>query len=407
MIKTILKRMLLALGLGATLLGTTACSDDEPTTNYIEIKVQLTASSAIGGDAVLAGRQVTLTNSEGKTATVTSTATGLATFSGIIPGQYTISTTWTLTGAEYTKVTGTAVGATNYTYSGTIPETLYSSSNTTNLTVTAAPQSELVISKVYYSQGKDNNNKNYSAGIYVEIFNNSDNPINLDGYYLGLNESSSTAPTALLALKESNLYMKQVYKFPSQTLAAGTALVIANVAIDHTTVASLESDLSHADLEIVDPTNKVANQSAVTDMPQVFSNLTMNMNLTLSGPVGLALFKSTTDPATFAQVDKDNTSTGATKFLTIPTSTVVDGVDILNYKTTGIDASQKRYPAFIDAGYTYVTAIRNHLAVARRISSKTSSRAYLQDSNNSKNDFVQIKSLAPKTFDYMTRVTPY
>lgn len=394
----------LLLCLGASILFPSCVEREYGTiaTQSIKVQIQLEAEPSTGtASSALAGRIVRLSNDAGLSLEARTDAEGIATFEGIVPGFYSASSSWELSGQEYTALTGISVGNTSYLYSAALGQTLLAQGGKHTMAVSSSPKSDLVISKVYYSTGKDNNGRNYTAGVYIELYNNSEAPINLAGYYLGLNESNSTAPTALLAQLESNQYMKQVYSFPSHTLAPGTTAVIANVAIDHSTLASAESDLSRADFEVLDPNGRIADQTHVTNLTQVFSNLKNNMNLSLSGPTGIALFRTSEDPSTWAQVDRDGLNVQATKFLTVPNHSIVDAVEILSYRSSSssVDATQKRYPAFIDAGYAFVQTTRAHIAIARKYS-QSGGRIILQDTNNSSNDFVLVTSLSPRNFSY-------
>ena len=80
----------------------------------------------------------------------------------------------------------------NYVISGSLLKYTVGSSTTIELQTSISAKQSIVISKVYYAGTKDNNNKNYLAGKYIEFFNNSDQTVDIAGLYFGLVESEST-----------------------------------------------------------------------------------------------------------------------------------------------------------------------------------------------------------------------
>ena len=115
-----------------------------------------------------------------------------------------------------------------------------------------------------------------------------------------------------------------------------------------------------------------------------------NMNLVQGGPCGIALIETDEDPAQWEPVYADGKSSG-TQQLKAPAKYVVDGVDILKYRSDGtVDVSTKRFYDYIDAGYTNINAVNgyNGEVVYRVVESWTDDgRALLKDTNYSLDDW--------------------
>ena len=88
--------------------------------------------------------------------------------------MYDISTSCEITAEEYEEMTGNDPQNENYVISGSLLKYTVGSSTTIELQTSISAKQSIVISKVYYAGTKDNNNKNYLAGKYIEFFNNSD-----------------------------------------------------------------------------------------------------------------------------------------------------------------------------------------------------------------------------------------
>ena len=84
----------------------------------------------------------------------------------------------------------------------------------------------------------------------------------------------------------------------------------------------------------------------------------------------------------------------------MPVKYVIDGVDCLKYKTTGVDKNTKRLYNYIDAGYTNITAIngQNSEVVYRKTAKTENGRTILADTNNSSNDFAVSAEIKPREY---------
>jgi hypothetical protein len=377
------------MAVAALLAMTTSCSSNDEGTQVVSLQVQVLLPQGFSGGGN-AGQTVVLAKGA-QTQTAVTNDQGVATFEGVIPDVYDISTSWEITPDEYEAATGLEVQNENYTLSGSLMKQTIAAPVSLTLQTSAAVNQSLLISKVYYAGSKDNNNKNYLAGKYIEFYNNSDKPVDVAGLYFGLVESNST-PAYMLNTTPDYLYLKQIFRFPadkSTMVQPGGTLLVCNSAIDHTAFAPNEKDLSKADFEAKDTKNtNNPNVPALTRISTVFPTL-LSMNLVQSGPCGIVLFRTTEDPTTWEEVYSDGKSSG-TQSIKMPIKYVMDGVEILKYATTGVDTSVKRLYDYIDAGYITNDATNgyNGKTVYRKIAKTTDDgRIVLQDTNNSSNDF--------------------
>ena len=87
----------------------------------------------------------------------------------------------------------------------------------------------------------------------------------------------------------------------------------------------------------------------------------------------------------------------------MPKRFIIDGVDILRNKTTGVDVSTKRLYADIDAGYAVVQAITGYTGevIYRKTAQRRGADGHrmLQDSNNSLNDFKISTTIKTREYD--------
>ena len=149
-----------------------SCMDFDDATQPVSVKVQVQMPDALKG-ADVSGRTVTL-NLGGQSITAQTDANGVAAFQNIVPDVYDISTSWKMTAEEYASLTGEAVTNGKYTVAGSLNTQMLAAEKTLTLTTNVTKDQSMLISKVYYAGSKDNNTKNYLAGKYIELYNNSE-----------------------------------------------------------------------------------------------------------------------------------------------------------------------------------------------------------------------------------------
>lgn len=386
-----------------------ACADMNDATTAVSVTVQLTQPTDCRQPADLAGKSVTL-QIGAQDITAKTDAEGRAVFSNIVPDVYNISTSWDISAEEYQALTGSDEVVSGGTISSSVNARLISSDETISLPTLLAANRDIVIGKIFYAGSRDNNNRSYMAGKYIELYNQSDHDIDVSGLYIGMTEAESTPAYTLdnlhTAFADTVVLLKQIYRIPTteaHLVKPGGTVVICNSAIDHTTNNRNDHNLVAADFEVKDVTGKYQNNPAVAAMEMVYQiyNGTSVMNLLQSGPAGVVIFRTTADVTAWPKVYAYGKSTG-NQWVLCPVRYIIDGVEALRNGSKGVDVKTKRLYDNIDAGYTYINAASgwNGETVYR----KTLKRAddghrILVDTNNSSNDFKTSTTIQPREYD--------
>lgn len=266
----------------------------------------------------------------------------------------------------------------------------------------------LVISKVFYAGSKTlSENKNYQLHLYVELYNNSADTLDLSGLYVAFpNSDGGNAAWTAAAMAEEHkdsVVVKQIFRIPDETfrLDPGQSVVIANAAIDHSETAAGGVDLSGADFEIKseNKTYKDSHNDQVATLQLVSTFGTTDfMNLLNVGPSAVILLAADTKvdqcPKTFAKG-----KTSGSEYTILPLFKTIDCVDIVKQKTPSAD--DKRIADNYDAGFTHTAAEGSFTgeAVMRKTAYITKDgRKVLFDTNNSSVDFLSTSDLSLRNY---------
>ena len=390
-----------------TVLLLASCVDFDGATEAISVKYQVQMPEGFTA-ADVANKTVTITSSS-QTLQATTDANGIATFENIVPDVYDVSVAWKMTPDEYSQITGEMVQNHKYTVAGSKSAELLSEDITTPLTIdmNISVDQSILISKIYSAGSKDSKNKNYLAGRYIELYNNSDETVDIAGLYLGLIETNST-PAYTLGLVPDTIFMKQIFRIPtdkSYMVAPGQSIIITNSAIDHTQTAmnAFEYNLLNADFEAKDQQGKTTNNPDVPALELIYTAYAAisNMNLSQGGPGGIVIFETEEDVVNWPLAYNYGKTSG-NKWMKLPAKYILDGVDVLkNTAQTGVDANLKRLYDYIDAGYAYINSASgyNGEVMYRKVQSTTEDgRKILSDTNNSLSDFAISSEIAPREF---------
>lgn len=390
-----------------TVLLLASCVDFDGATEAISVKYQVQMPQGFTA-ADVANKTVTITSSS-QTLQANTDANGIATFENIVPDVYDVSVAWKMTPDEYSQITGEMVQNHKYTVAGSKSAELLSEDITTPLTIdmNISVDQSILISKIYSAGSKDSKNKNYLAGRYIELYNNSDETVDIAGLYLGLIETNSS-PAYTLGLVPDTIFMKQIFRIPtdkSYMVAPGQSIIITNSAIDHTQTAmnAFEYNLLNADFEAKDQQGKTTNNPDVPALELIYTAYAAisNMNLSQGGPGGIVIFETEEDVTNWPLAYNYGKTSG-NKWMKLPAKYILDGVDVLkNTAQTGVDANLKRLYDYIDAGYAYINAASgyNGEVMYRKVQSTTEDgRKILSDTNNSLSDFAISSEIAPREF---------
>jgi len=370
------------------------------------VKILVAMPSNFSANVKYANREIVLASSS-STYTITTNANGVADVPSIIPDEYSITTSWEMTGAMYKTLISVAEpieDKATIMLTGSINNQQIFNASDINLALDKMILKSLLISKIYYTGTKDNANKNYTTDAYVEIFNTSDKRVYIDGMYLALAESMS--PAAYLAKDNPDyIYTRQICKFPGNgttyPVEPGASIVIATRgARDHTLSASTSIDLSKADFEVKDIDG--TGNPDVKSLPVVSSSTTLKfLNMLTGGGNAIFLFETSEDIFSWPELYAPGKTSGE-RFRKVPVSTVLDGVECLkNSVSTGPDINLKRLQSVVDAGFTFVNATSGytHESLERKVNKVVAGRVTLKDSNNSIQDFVISLDPTPKKYD--------
>jgi hypothetical protein len=189
----------------------------------------------------------------------TTDSTGRVQFDRLLPGVYGVSVIRLLTPAE--SATLSAADADVNAFGGGAIVTVAAPVTDTAVTVLAGRRGSLVISEVSASEPFFPSGGQYEYASYIELYNNSDTTIYLDGMVIGrgmnllsdFSSPRSCIETAKWRDDPAGIWTKFLDAFPGagrdHPLAPGNAVVVATDAINHGQFLAGLPDLSGADYE--------------------------------------------------------------------------------------------------------------------------------------------------------------
>jgi hypothetical protein len=328
---------------------------------------------------------------------------GIAKFTDIIPDIYNLYTSWDIDGETHIEMSDSIVENRLRLFRESDQNKIFDSAILGLQTLLSVKQS-LLISKVYASGTRYPDNTRFDADNYVEIFNNSDEVQYIDGKYLALVEGDS--PVGFPAKDNpENIHARQVFQFPGTgtdyPVEPGKSIVIANSAYNHTISVPNSVNLQNADFEFKGTLYN--NNDFVPAMILIYTAYISikHINLHRGGVNGLCLFDTEDKVSEYPTVYIPGKTSG-NMFMRIPAKQIIDGVEILAYRVTGVDLNSKRLQNFVDAGYITISSTggSNNESMERKTDKErnTSERFYLIDTNNSQNDMVTINKPTPRDY---------
>ena len=237
---------------------------------------------------------------------------------------------------------------------------------------------DVVIGKVYYAGAKDNNNKNYLNGRYIELYNISTDTLDISGMYIGLVESDAKASAwtaeRLTEAHKDSVALKQLFRIPANAkMDPYSSIVIANSAIDHSANGENFPNLTDADFEAKDASGKTQNNDNVPTLELVYT--------------------------AFESISNMNLAQGGACAVVLPKGKVIDGVDIV--KMGEAEEGILRLDNSLDAGYVAITSKTgyNGEIVYRKTAYIVGDKTVLFDTNNSTVDFGISTTIQPRQYD--------
>jgi hypothetical protein len=206
-------------------------------------------------------------------------AAGTVQLPNLLPGTWSVSASVPISDAQRAALDEADRDVTAWSAGGTVDL-----ASTTGLTLNALAgrRGSLVISEWYAYAPPTATYGGHPWGQYVEIYNNSDTTIYLDGKIFGKmventlynGTTFSCAYTAGMRMTTRGLWTRTAVRFPGNgqdnPLLAGKAVVIATDAVDHRPYNASLLDLSDADFEFVASAGDVDNPASKNLLPITF-----------------------------------------------------------------------------------------------------------------------------------------
>ena len=395
------------LGTLLVLLLTNCSSDDGPSSGDLSVTVKYPDNYA---EQLAQNVEVKVVNTlNGKETANLTTAQGIASFTGITPGTYTVTASVSLSSSEAEALTGIAQEIQLSGVSSNV-NLMAGQEVPVDINLDGSPLGGLVFKEVYYTGSKTPSEGNYFSDQFIELYNNSTETIYLDNLYIadiyGVSGliNSSNVPTQFQD-DQNNVYANSVWKIPGSgtdhPLAPGESIVIAQDGVNHQLDElnpNSPVDLSAADWETynVRDDNRDADAPAVPNLERMYFTGGFDWLITVFGP-GLVIFR-TDDFDSLEQVpypDPEYADIFDPR-VKIPNELVIDAFEALKDSNSG---SFKRIPVALDAGFVYADDTYTAQSFRRKVATTIEGRVVLKDSNNSTEDFEILDTPTPGSLD--------
>lgn len=356
--------------------------------------------------------EVKLTNTfDNSVVKVNTNSVGIAKFSDLAPGTYTVSATKVLKAEEAFVFTGLNKEVTLNALKADII-ILPKEAKIESIVLDGKSGGALIIREIYSTGAANDTYAIMFKDQFVEIYNNSEDVQYVDGLYLAYlaPQRAGSDPTKEVVTTlpiGDYVYASKIIQFPGTgtqyPVAPGKAVRIAVNAVNYLESKPLAytTDNSTANFDTyainwLQSLGRTGNAYFDIDNPNVptmnciYLFIANNGFFNLDNAPSLALLKLDSNPAIEANITLDPDITSQLFYVKLPTSGIIDGVDVLE---TASANAYKRLPTKIDAGFTYVIDLGKSSYTGKSVRRKVSKtlpdgRVVLMDTNNSGNDFV-------------------
>jgi hypothetical protein len=382
--------------MGALLL-LSACEESfSPRQNKLELFVAF--DNSLGGD-VVSNASYTLQHSQksitysGKTDT-----DGRIVLNTLEPGIYNIHVSITLGVVDAQTRLG-------YNYSDSLlvqTAKILHITNDIKDTIRLFPtfKSNIIIKEFYYTGSTLPSGNAYNSDQYIEIYNNSNEPVNISGLLIAEHESSGNGFNPWIHISDS-VVVKMIWRIPDtgnqSMLLPGESAVLARDAIDHKSDPNGNPNspvnLANADFEFYVHGNEAGDidAPAVNLIEELFVYRGTDVTFHTRNGGGIMLLQPDIDNLQEwlkSNMVKKYTASGSsfTLFAKIPNRWVVDAVDVLRDAGSG---PYKRFVPELDGGFTFSPGgSTSGTCIRRKVASRDGDRVIYLDTNNSTVDFL-------------------
>lgn len=274
-------------------------------------------------------------------------------------------------------------------------------------------KSSFVISEVFFSSTKTPEGKQYQGGDqYFEIYNNTNETLYADGLCIGESELTTASSLNLYTpdIRSEATPVSSVYRIPGSgtdyPVAPGEAIVVCDVAINHTLDNANSFDLSIANFEWFDGADIDVDVPEVPNMEKMISTSSSVWYLHNRGFKSYVLFKM--NDVTAEQFNEDYAYHYEYTFVwgdfvkvmdfdawQVPNDLIIDAVEC----STPSDYEWKALDPSLDLTWTHAgdaDDARYGKCVKRKVSYvEDDGRVVLLDTNNSEFDFIPTAEPSP------------
>ncbi len=336
-----------------------------------------------------------------------SDASGAVQFSNVLAGTYTVSVVRLLSDTERAQLDSSDADVTAFGGGGQVSAQASGGGTPTvavNVATVAGRRGSLVISELWAHTPSLPAGGYYYTGDYLELYNNSDTTIYLDGKVVGIGISwlrdyvgspRTCADMEQWRIDPLGIWSAYFYRFPGtgQTypLLPGEAVVLATDAIDHRQYLSTLQDLSGADFEFVGPSD--VDNPGVPNMINIglreWAATTVGHGLYFNGINRIVFVSDSLDPTTLVH---DNLPVNNPDHVRIPGSKLLDlFTSIMVPATEAIlpPPCPEHVNALFDRGYAQLLDSEGTDAIRRSVLSQIAGEPVLQRTKTSARDFAR------------------
>lgn len=233
-----------------------------------------TVTRALGWSGVVPGATVVIQRAgSSATQSTAADAAGIARFTDLLPGEYTVSVLRQLQSGESSRLAPEDMDVNAFGGGATFTITAPGLARTVN--VAAGRRGSLVLSEMWGDKPQQPSGEYYYFSNFIELYNNSDTTIALANKLIVVAYGGVDAPLQPCSRyvtfngDPEGIWTGLVYRFPSNARAIepGELVVVATDALNHTALAGETFDLSNADFEFRGGAD--ADNPAVPDMISV------------------------------------------------------------------------------------------------------------------------------------------